>query len=131
MSLSLIYSYFLGIRAFTPGGRGSRAEENDVAEGVELTELGQLAKLVRLKRPFQGCMCCTSALGEDWWRCSQAEWKRQLHSSTAFCVIAHIIAHTQYGLFRERSVKSLHAPLRSPGLHAPLRSPGKFTNLPN
>lgn len=116
MSLSLIYSYFLGIRAFTPGGRGSRAEEDDVAEGVELTELEQLAKLVRLKRPLQGCMCCTSALGEDWWRCSQAERKRQLHSSTAFCVIAH----TQYGLFR--SVKRLHAPLRSPG---------KFTNLPN
>lgn len=68
MSLSLLYSYFLGIRTFTPGGRGSRAEEDDVAEGVELIELEQLVKLVRLKRPLHGCMHCSSALGEDRWR---------------------------------------------------------------
>lgn len=115
MSLSLLYSYFLGIKAFTPGGWGSRAEEDDVAEGVELIELGQLVKLVRLKRPLHGCMRCGSAWGKTGGAASRLSGSA---SSTAFCVVAH----TQCEIFRERSAKSLHAPLRSPD---------KFTSLPN
>ena len=91
------------------------AEEDDVAEGVELTELGQLVKLVRLKRPMHGCMCCTSALGETGGAACRLSGRA---SSTVFSVIAH----TQYGLFREWSAKSLHSPLKSLS---------KFISLPN